>query len=70
VSVIEVRLAREVDALRAPKLEAHHTNCGHAMLLTTIALVATSTHSFLATVLAIALVALLPDSDLDTAETP
>jgi hypothetical protein len=70
VSVIEVRLAREVDALRAPKLEAHHTNCGHAMLLTTIALVATSTHSFLATLLGIALGSLVPDSNIDIAEAP
>jgi hypothetical protein len=64
---LEIRLARECDALRTP---AQHTHCGHAMIFTTLALVATSTHSFLATLLAIALVALLPDSDLDTAETP
>ena len=64
---LEIRLARECDALRAPE---RHTHCGHAMVFTTLAIVATSTHSFLATLLAIALVALLPDSDLDTAETP
>jgi hypothetical protein len=68
VSVIEVRLAREVDALRAP--EQHHTHCGHAMLFTTIALVATSTHSFLATLLVIALGSLWPDSNIDIAEAP
>lgn len=70
MSVIEVRLARQVDALRAPQHGAHHTHCGHAMLLTTIALVATSTHSFLATLLVIALGSLLPDSNIDIAEAP
>ena len=67
MNVIEVRLARQVDALQAPAPETH---CGHAMMLTTIAVVATSSHSFLATLLAVALGALLRDTDIDIAETP
>jgi hypothetical protein len=42
------------------------TPCG----FTTLAIIATSTHSMVATLLAIAIVALSPDSDLDIAETP
>ena len=49
MSLIEVRLARQVDSLRAPDGEEHHAHCGHAMLFTMIAIVATSSHSFLAT---------------------
>lgn len=64
---LEIRLARECDALRTP---AQHAHCGYAMVFATLALVATSTHSFLATLLAISLVALLPDSDIEPAEAP
>ena len=67
MSVIEVRLGREVDALRAP---AHHMQCGHAMMFTTIAVVATSSHSFLATLLAVALLSLFRDHDIEPAEAP
>lgn len=64
---LEIRLARECDALRVPEQHAH---CGHAMIFATLALVASSSHSLLATLLAVAVVALLPDSDIETAEAP
>jgi hypothetical protein len=65
VSVVEVRLSREVDALRAPNQEVH---CGHATAFATIALIATSSCSLLATMLAVVLVVLGRDYDVEMGE--
>jgi len=67
VTSLEIRLARECDALRTPQQHAH---CGYATVFATLAIAASSSHSFLVTLLAVAIVALARDVDIDSAEAP